>query len=122
MHDEGTVPQMASPSNIIAIGANKKMRQRKFMERLFCDAPGAGRDADEDVDVVRIILAFDHMDQEQARQFYMMLSEMVSTRSRKLVRECLKELLHWNSTLLPGIEEMAAGILMNDGGRQPAGV
>lgn len=112
MHSE-TVMQTNS-SNVIAISSHKGLRKRKLMECMLRDVPEDKRDAYGDSDVMRIILAFDHMDQGQAQQFYIMLSEQISTRSKKLMRECLKELLCWNSSLLPQIEEMAAGILMGD--------
>lgn len=120
MQSEETVSQSVGSSKIIAIGAHKKIQQRKFMERLLYDVPEDRRDGYQQSDVMRIMLAFDHMDQQQAQEFYVKVSDIISTRSKRLLRECMKELLCWNSSLTPQIEEMAAVILMGGENRRLA--
>lgn len=112
MKREETVSQLVGSENIISIGVHKKIRQRKFMDRLLYDVPEDRRDGYRESDVMRIMLAFDHMDKEQAQEFYVMVSDIISTRSKNLLRKCMTELLCWNSSLTPQIEEMAANILM----------
>jgi len=121
MQSEETISQATNSSKIIAIGNHRKMKQQKLMEQMLLEVPEEMRGAYMDSDVMRVIIAFDHMDQEQAQEFYVKLSNKISTRSKKLMRECLKELLCWNTSLLPQIEELAAGILL-DGKSQWASI
>jgi len=92
------------------------------MEQMLQDVPEDKRDLYKDSDMMRVILAFDHMDQEQAQRFYVRVSEQVGTRSRRLVRICLEEVLCYNTSLLSEIEKMAVGILMDGGSRQMANI
>lgn len=92
------------------------------MEQMLKEVPEELREAYGDSDVMRIIIAFDHMDQKQAQEFYVKLSDKISTRSKKLMRKCLTEVLCWNTSLLPQIEEMATGILMDGNCKQMASI
>lgn len=112
----------SNSSNIISISSHKRLKQQKLMEQMLKEVPEELREAYGDSDVMRIIIAFDHMDQKQAQEFYVKLSDKISTRSKKLMRKCLTEILCWNSSLLPQIEEMAAGILIDGNSKQMASI
>lgn len=112
----------SNSSNIISISSHKRLKQQKLMEQMLKEVPEELREAYGDSDVMRIIISFDHMDQKQAQEFYVKLSDKISTRSKKLMRKCLTEILCWNTSLLPQIEEMAAGILMDGNCKQMASI
>lgn len=118
MQNEEKVSQVLNFANVVAIGNHRKMKQQNLMENLLSEVPANERGEWENNGTLRVMLLFDHMDQDQIQEFYVKMSEIIATKSNRLIlRKCMVEILCWNSSLNPQIEEMAADILVNGASR-----